>query len=645
MPRLYGKILRGRTFLGSEVRASRDLSFSYARSTQRGPAAGGDYRVRTVAGLGRRRDRQDSRGNLPDRPLDRPRHSAAAHSGCHVHEQSGGRDAAARQIAARPVAEEVPEISTFHSLCVRILRRHIKRLGYPEKFAIYDQGDQDGLAGQILREINVPTAQLRPSDLLYRISLWKSRGIRPDQAVTVAATDREHLAAIAYRRYQRALRLAGAVDFDDLLLLTEDLFQQFPQARRAEAGRFDHILVDEYQDTNASQYRILLSLAVGHRNLCVVGDDDQSIYGWRGADVRHILRFTDDWPDARIVRLEENYRCTQAILEWANRLIRHNRVRHDKTLQAARPGGEKPRVLQFRDETEEAEQIVGDVARRLARGDCTPGDFAILFRTNEQPRSFETELRRAQIPYVLIGGMSFFDRKEVRDLLAYLRVLVAPQDEPSLLRIINTPPRGIGPQAVQAVLQEAVGRGCPVWDVLPTADRLAGVSGAAAESIHAFVRLVRDFQRRAAKSPLTACVQDLIREVGYEAEIQRRYGKDVDAVQARWRTVEEVVNSLSDYAARAPQPSLRAFLDEIQLTSRDQETDKQQQLRRNAVVLLTLHMPRGWSSLRCTWSVWKRGCCRIAAASNPKATRSMKSAGCVTSASRALRNASRCRSP
>ena len=498
---------------------------------------------------------------------------------------------------------------------------------------------------RVLREINVPTAQLRPSDLLYRISLWKSRGIRPDQAVTVAATDREHLAAIAYRRYQRALRLAGAVDFDDLLLLTEDLFQQFPQARRAEAGRFDHLLVDEYQDTNASQYRILLSLAVGHRNLCVVGDDDQSIYGWRGADVRHILRFTDDWPDARIVRLEENYRCTQAILEWANRLIRHNRVRHDKTLQAARPGGDKPRVLQFRDETEEAEQIVGEVARRLARGDCTPGDFAILFRTNEQPRSFETELRRAQVPYVLIGGMSFFDRKEVRDLLAYLRVLVTPQDEPSLLRIINTPPRGIGPQAVQAVLQEAVGRGCPVWDVLPTAGRLAGVSGAAAESIHAFVRLVRDFQRRAAKSPLTACVQDLIREVGYEAEIQRRYGKDVDAVQARSRTVEEVVNSLSDYAARAPQPSLRAFLDEIQLNSREQETDKQQQLRRDAVVLLTLHSAKGLEFPQVYLVGMEEGLLPHRRSLESEGDSIDEERGCVTSASRALRNASRCRSP
>ncbi len=229
-----------------------------------------------------------------------------------------------------------PEISTFHSLCVRILRRQIGLLGYPTRFAIFDQSDQESLAARVLREINVPGAQLRPSDLCYQISLWKSRNLRAEEAVGAAETDREHLAAIAYRRYQQALKLSGAVDFDDLLLLTEELFRVHPKARRAEAGRFDQILVDEYQDTNASQYRILQALAVGHRNLCVVGDDDQSIYGWRGAEVKHILRFRDDWPDAKVVRLEENYRCTGEILRLANRLIRFNRHRHDKTLRAAR---------------------------------------------------------------------------------------------------------------------------------------------------------------------------------------------------------------------------------------------------------------------------------------------------------------------
>ncbi len=234
---------------------------------------------------------------------------------------------------------------------------------------------------------------------------------------------------MAYRRYQQALKNAGAVDFDDILLCTEDLFDNHPDVLAAEAALFDHLLVDEYQDTNGSQYRIVRALAARHRNLCVVGDDDQSIYGWRGAEVAHILQFTRDWPDATVVRLEMNYRSTAAILEHANRLIAFNKLRHDKILRADRPGGEKPRILQCKDETEEAKTVVDDIRRQLRQPGVDAGDIAILFRTNEQPRSFEAELRRQKIPYVLIGGTSFFDRKEVRDILAYVRLLVMPRDE------------------------------------------------------------------------------------------------------------------------------------------------------------------------------------------------------------------------
>ena len=235
-------------------------------------------------------------------------------------------------------AEERPEISTFHSLCVRILRRHATRLGYPEKFAIYDRGEQESVARTALRAIKVDDALLRPGDLIHWISRWKTQSLRPAQAASAAQSDKEHLASMAYRRYQQALKQAGALDFDDLLVCTEELFQRFADVRKAEADRFAHLLIDEYQDTNGSQYRIVRSLAAGHRNLCVVGDDDQSIYGWRGAEVSHILRFQHDWPDAKVVRLEENYRSTEAILTMANRLIAHNRQRHDKTLVAARAG-------------------------------------------------------------------------------------------------------------------------------------------------------------------------------------------------------------------------------------------------------------------------------------------------------------------
>src|SRR5205823_3809140 len=242
--------------------------------------------------------------------------------------------------------KERPRISTFHAHCVRVLRRHARQLGYPERFAIYDRGDQESLARSVLREIRVPSELMRPSDLLHQISRWKTVSIRPPDAAKEARSDKEHLAAMGYRRYQKTLQTAGAMDFDDLLLLTEELFAKHPPARKEEAARFDHLLVDEYQDTNGSQYRIIKALAAEHRNLCVVGDDDQSIYGWRGAEVQHILRFNRDWPDAKVIRLEWNYRSTTAILEIANRLITFNKQRHEKVLRAVRAGGEPPRILQ-----------------------------------------------------------------------------------------------------------------------------------------------------------------------------------------------------------------------------------------------------------------------------------------------------------
>jgi len=312
----------------------------------------------------------------------------------------------------------------------------------------------------------VASEAMRPGDLIYQISQWKTHGVRPPDAARVARDDKQHLAAMGYRRYQKALQNAGAVDFDDLLLCTEELFERFPDARRAEAGLFDHLLVDEYQDTNGSQYRIVKALAAEHRNLCVVGDDDQSIYGWRGAEVQHILRFAKDWPDAKVVRLEWNYRSTAAILDFANKLIAFNRHRHDKELKAARAGGERPRIEQYESEMVEAQATVADIRRRIESEKLEPRDFAILFRTNEQPRAFETELRKAKIPYVILGSQSFFDKKEVKDVLAYLKTIVHPRDEVSLLRIINNPPRGIGEKSVELILKDAVTRGVPVWSAL-----------------------------------------------------------------------------------------------------------------------------------------------------------------------------------
>ena len=299
----------------------------------------------------------------------------------------------------------------------------------------------------------------------------------------MAQSDKEHLAAAAYRRYQNTLKVSGAVDFDDLLLLTEELFRRFPKVRQEEAERFDHLLVDEYQDTNGSQYRIVKALAAGHRNLCVVGDDDQAIYGWRGAEVTHILRFSRDWPDVKTVRLETNYRSTHQILAWANRLIAFNKLRHAKVLRATL-GGPEPRILQLKDETTEAKTVVGEIAARIQTRQAAAKDFAILFRTNEQPRAFEMELRKAKVPYVLLGGQSFYDRKEVRDILAYLKLLASPLDEIALLRIINTPAAWNRPADRHPAHRTGHRPGQPIWNqIAPAPENSANVPPAAARAV------------------------------------------------------------------------------------------------------------------------------------------------------------------
>jgi len=488
--------------------------------------------------------------------------------------------------------DPAPEVSTFHSLCVRVLRRHIDKLGYPKNFAIYDRGDQEGLARQALREIKVSDALLRPGDLLAFISRCKSASIRPADSVAVARDDKEHLAASGYRRYQTALKQAGAVDFDDLLLCTEDLFRQYADARREEAGRFDQILIDEYQDTNSSQYRIVRALADGHRNLCVVGDDDQSIYGWRGAEVKHILRFQTDWPEAKVVRLEDNYRSTQAILDWANRLIVFNKTRHPKSLRAARPGGPPPRIQQYKDEGEEAERIVGEIGRRIEANKCDPGDIAILFRTNEQPRAFETELRRAHLPYVLIGGMSFFDRREIRDVIAYLRTMTHPDDDAALRRIINTPPRGVSPSAVKSLGDFARHQGQPFWYALGHAAEVPGLSAAARHGALALEQLISQYRKHFEHRSMHESLRKLLHETGFLADVEKRYDQPAER-QNRLATVEEIVNALAQYESRTQEPTLLGFLDEIALSNRELEKDKEKKLKRNSVVLMTLHSAKG----------------------------------------------------
>jgi DNA helicase-2/ATP-dependent DNA helicase PcrA len=485
-----------------------------------------------------------------------------------------------------------PFISTFHSLCVDVLRRHIRHLGYPDKFSIYAAGQQEGLARRVLREINIPNAAIKPSELLFQISSWKSHGVRPHDALQVARTDKEHLAAAAYRKYQTLLKSMGAVDFDDLLLCTEELFSKHPEVRRAEADRFDHIMIDEYQDTNASQYRIIRAMAAVHRNLCVVGDDDQSIYGWRGADVQHILRFGKDWPEAKMVKLVDNYRSTEQILMLANRLIAYNNNRYDKSLCAARLGGEKPRIKQFDDETIEAEQTVEDIRRRLERDNLEARDIAILFRTNEQTRAFESALRQAKLPYVLVGGLSFYDRKEIRDVLAYIKVLDDPRDEPALLRILNTPARGIGDKTAERLMEQARDREMVLWDLMKELPSDLDANAKTREAISQFVTLIETFQAKIPNQPLNETVTEMILGVKYKDELKRVYEEEQDQ-QSRWNAIEEIVNGLAAYEQKIRKPTLNGYLNDLALRERDQQEDKESKMKRNAIVLMTLHAAKG----------------------------------------------------
>ena len=490
-------------------------------------------------------------------------------------------------IGKRRRGEQGPEISTFHSLCVRVLRRHADKLGYPKEFSIYDRGDQETVARSALRDIRVGHEKLRPGDLLHAISFWKGASIAPDVAETSAEDDKKQLAAMAYRRYQEHLRASGAMDFDDLLLKTEELFARFPEARFAEATRFDHLLIDEYQDTNGLQYRIVKALADRHRNLCVVGDDDQSIYGWRGAEVTHILSFQRDWPEAKVVRLEDNYRSRAPILALANTLIGHNATRHDKVLRPFREGGEPPRFIRFEDETSEAESVVREIAHRIDSENperVPPRALAILFRTNEQPRAFELELRRARVPYQLVGGLSFYDRKEIRDVLAYLKVLANPSDEVSLLRVLNTPPRGIGASTVETLLEQAVSAGAAV----------VGGVGCAGERIEAFRQMSEGYRARLGSMPLAELVRDLIATVNYKSEIERVY-KNPGDVEARWHSIEELVNAVAQYEERSEGASLLGFLEESTLAGRDEQKDddKKKERQLHAVTLMTMHSAKG----------------------------------------------------
>lgn len=487
-----------------------------------------------------------------------------------------------------------PIVSTFHAFCVRVLREDIDSLGYPKKFAIYDRSDQESAARTALRDIRLGDGTMKPGDLINRISKWKMQGIQDHEASSHVEADFDFLAAMAYKRYQKQLRACGAVDFDDLLLLTVKLFKEFPDVLQRHQSKFDHVQIDEYQDTNGVQFQLIESLVKPHRNICVVGDDDQSIYGWRGAEVEHIINFAKYFPNTKTVRLENNYRCTDRILECANRLVKHNRLRHDKTLIPHKKSGSQIRLQAFEDETAEAEGVVQEIAYLISELGVKPKQVAILFRTNEQPRVFEQEMRRQKVPYMLVGGQSFFDRREIRDLLAYLKAIESSRDEVSLLRIINTPARGIGDTTTEKILQRAVKKGVSFWDFVPEASAEGLVPAKTLTSLVKFRELLQRYGQMMNSDPknLAEHCRQLIREIDYESEIAKQY-KEETQQETRKTILEEFINSIGQYVERNEDPSLTGFLETTALMDREDEADRNEKQEQDAVRLMTLHSAKG----------------------------------------------------
>jgi len=482
-------------------------------------------------------------------------------------------------------------VGTFHAFCVRTLREHAERLELPARFSICDAADQLAALKGALRELRIAEATIKPRALQAAISLAKNRLVTAEQYLSGAADDREELIGRAWRRYEEQLRRTGALDFDDLLLFTLRLLREHADVRAALGERFRYVLVDEYQDTNGPQYEIVRAIAGRHENLCVVGDDDQSIYGWRGADVSKILGFERDFPRAAVVRLETNYRSTSQILSAANRLISNNGARHEKVLRSHVGDGDPVTSLELRDEMEEADYVVREIQAMAREGRTRLADVAILFRTQVQPRAFETQLRARGVPYVLVGGMSFYDRKEVRDVLAYLKLMANPDDEVSLLRVVNCPPRGVGKTTIERVLAYATEQGISAAAAFQQADRIPKLPPAAVAAVAALRANLATLAGQAGSLGLVETVRRMLDVVGYRSEVDRCY-REAREREERWAAVLEVLDFAENHVRRSARPGLEGFLEEVALTASD-EADTDAAGRREAVTLMTLHASKG----------------------------------------------------
>ncbi len=479
-------------------------------------------------------------------------------------------------------------VSTFHSTCVRILRRYIDRLGYGTNFTIYDADDQKTLMKDVCKQLKIDTKIYKERNLLAAISSAKDEMIMPDEYELNAGGD-YHKKKIAqvYREYEKQLKANNALDFDDLLVKTVQLLQTQPDILEYYQERFRYIMVDEYQDTNTVQFKFISILAKKYRNLCVVGDDDQSIYKFRGANIQNILNFENVFEDARVIKLEQNYRSTEHILDAANGVIRNNYGRKAKTLWTDNGEGEKIRFEQFDNAFEEAEFVVDDIREHVRNGERSYNEHAILYRTNAQSRMFEEKLITANIPYKVVGAVNFYARKEIKDLLAYLKTIDNGLDDLAVRRIINVPKRGIGLTTINRVQENATMRGVGFYEALRTADMIPGV-GKGASKLESFVALIEHFKEKAKTKLVSELMQEILDYTGYEDELREEGGEEAEL---RLENIGEFKTKIAAYEESCidEMPTLSRFLEEVALVADIDSLDENS----DYVVLMTLHSAKG----------------------------------------------------
>ena len=480
-------------------------------------------------------------------------------------------------------------VSTFHSACVRILRRFIDRLGYDNRFTIYDTDDQKTLMKEVCRKVDIDTKVYKERNLLAAVSSAKNEMILPDEFELNAGGDFGQLKiAKVYREYEAQLKANNALDFDDLLVKTVQLLETQPDVLEYYQERFRYIMVDEYQDTNTVQFRLVRLLAGKYRNLCVVGDDDQSIYKFRGANIRNILDFEHEFPDAHVVRLEQNYRSTGNILNAANGVIRNNRNRKEKTLWTDNGDGEKIQLRQFDTAFDEAEYIAEDIKKEVQEG-ASYNDSAVLYRTNAQSRLFEEKFVAMNIPYKIVGGINFYARREIKDLLAYLKTVDNGQDDLAVRRIINVPKRGIGLTTINRIQESADERGIGFYEALLAPDLIPGV-GRSASKLDSFAALIEYFKGQTEKESITDLLREIIEKTGYVESLE---AEDKVEAESRIENIDELVNKAAAYEEdcqdRGEEASLSGFLEEVALVADIDSLDEDQ----DYVVLMTLHSAKG----------------------------------------------------